>query len=148
MKNINFKTYCEIIKSDVLEFRKGFEWSIDDWNESYIDFKESVSNWKPEYLKSKSGKELAIEWAKDFYMPADRDNNNYWVVERNGDWYVSSVTKPEKNVSVLVFIPEEDNHITSGMWDVDNEWVLLDEDRVPVCEVTHWMPIPKKPIIN
>jgi hypothetical protein len=48
---------------------------------------------------------------------------------------------PEHNVGVLVFIPEEDFHITSGMWDVSRKWVLLDEYRVPDCEVTHWMPL-------
>lgn len=52
---------------------------------------------------------------------------------------------PEKNVGVLVFIPDEDNHITSGMWDVSEKWVLLDEYRKPECEVTHWMPLPPIP---
>lgn len=52
---------------------------------------------------------------------------------------------PPKNLGVLVFIPDEDNHITAGMWDVDNKWVLLDEYRVPECKVTHWMPMPTKP---
>jgi hypothetical protein len=46
---------------------------------------------------------------------------------------------------VLVFIPKEDFHITSGMWDVSNKWVLLDEYRVPDCEVTHWMQLPDIP---
>lgn len=52
---------------------------------------------------------------------------------------------PEKNKGVLVFIPDEDYHITSGMWDIDNKWVLLDEYRVPECEVTHWMKLPEVP---
>lgn len=52
---------------------------------------------------------------------------------------------PPKNKGVLVFIPEEDFHITSGMWDLDNKWVLLDEYRVPDCEVTHWMEMPGYP---
>lgn len=55
------------------------------------------------------------------------------------------IKKGEYNVGVLVFIPGEDNHITSGMWDIDNKWVLLDEYRVPDCEVTHWMPLPGLP---
>lgn len=52
---------------------------------------------------------------------------------------------PPKNLGVLVFIPDEDNHITAGMWDVDNKWVLLDEYRVPECKITHWRHLPKKP---
>ncbi len=45
---------------------------------------------------------------------------------------------PEENVSVMVFIPEEDNHITAGMWDVSKKWVLLDEYRIPKSQVTYW----------
>jgi hypothetical protein len=52
---------------------------------------------------------------------------------------------PEHNVGLLVFIPEEDFHITSGMWDVSNKWVLLDEYRVPDCEVTHYKVLPDIP---
>ncbi len=64
------------------------------------------------------------------------------------EWSWKSVEKdghPEHNLGVLVFIPEEDNHITSGMWDIDNKWVLLDEYRVPECPVTHWTKLPNKP---
>lgn len=53
---------------------------------------------------------------------------------------------PEHNLGVLVFIPGEDNHMTSGMWDIDNKWVLLDEYRVPEEEVTHWTYLPIPPI--
>src|SRR4051812_16476752 len=56
-----------------------------------------------------------------------------------GIGWVKADTKPEHNAGVLVFIPGEDNHITSGMWDISNEWVLLDEYRTPEEEVTHWM---------
>lgn len=54
-------------------------------------------------------------------------------------WIKASIRKPEHLVSVLVFIPEEDEHITTGMWDITNKWVLLDEYRVPKSEVTYWM---------
>lgn len=57
----------------------------------------------------------------------------------------SAENKPPYNLGVLVFIPDEDNHITSGMWDISNKWVLLDECRTPECEVTHWMPMPPPP---
>lgn len=53
-------------------------------------------------------------------------------------WIKSSEQLPPENVSVLVFIPEEDNHCTTGMWDVSQKWVLLDEYRVPKSEVTYW----------
>lgn len=64
----------------------------------------------------------------------------------NNEWNEVGINNyPEHNVGVLVFIPDEDNHITSGMWDIDNKWVLLDEYRVPECEVTHWMKLPVLP---
>lgn len=64
---------------------------------------------------------------------------------QTGAVWVKAAQKPEHNVGVLVFIPGEDNHITSGMWDISNEWVLLDEYRTPEEEVTHWMPLPAFP---
>jgi hypothetical protein len=60
-------------------------------------------------------------------------------------WIRSSDQLPEENVSVLVFIPEEDNHITVGMWDVSKKWVLLDEYRVPLSEVTYWSEMIEEP---
>ncbi len=63
---------------------------------------------------------------------------------QQGGW-VKADQKPEHNVGVLVFIPGEDNHITSGMWDISNEWVLLDEYRTPEEKVTHWMLLPAFP---
>lgn len=63
----------------------------------------------------------------------------------DNDWFDATQHMPAENVAVLVFIPAEDNHITSGMWDVSKKWVLLDEYR-EVSEVTHWMPLPEPPI--
>lgn len=60
-------------------------------------------------------------------------------------WIKSSKRKPEYNVSVMVFIPEEDEHITAGMWDISNKWVLLDEYRVPLSDVTYWSEMIEKP---
>lgn len=62
------------------------------------------------------------------------------------EWIKSSDRMPEFNVSVLVFIPEEDHHITTGMWDISRKWVLLDEYRVPQSEVTYWMPMVQRPL--
>jgi hypothetical protein len=53
-------------------------------------------------------------------------------------WIKASEQLPPENVGVLVFIPEEDNHCTTGMWDVSQKWVLLDEYRVPISDVTYW----------
>lgn len=61
------------------------------------------------------------------------------------DWTKSSDELPEFNVGVFVYIPEEDNHITSGMWDISKKWVLLDEYRIPKSEVTYWRPMFEKP---
>lgn len=60
-------------------------------------------------------------------------------------WILTKDRMPDHNVAVLVFIPEEDDHITSGMWDISNEWTLLDDYRSTKGEVTHWMPLPNIP---
>jgi hypothetical protein len=77
---------------------------------------------------------------------AERKEAIEWYRNPAGErqWKPAEV-KPEHNVGVLVFIPGEDNHITSGMWDISNKWVLLDEYRTPEEEVTHWMPLPAFP---
>lgn len=61
------------------------------------------------------------------------------------EWIKVEDKMPEYNVGVLVFIPDEDYHVTSGMWDISNKWVLLDEYRNPECSVTHWMKLPDIP---
>lgn len=60
-------------------------------------------------------------------------------------WTSSEFKLPPENLGVLVFIPEEDNHITAGMWDVSKKWVLLDEYRIPTAQVTYWREVPKPP---
>lgn len=60
-------------------------------------------------------------------------------------WIKSSDRLPDFNVGVLCFIPEEDGHITTGMWDVSRKWVLLDEYRIPKSEVTYWSEMVEKP---
>lgn len=67
------------------------------------------------------------------------------TLRQKDDWISVNDEMPKKNIGVLVFIPEEDNHITSGMWDVSEKWVLLDDYRVPECEVTHWRRMPEQP---
>lgn len=64
-------------------------------------------------------------------------------------WIDAEKELPERNIGVLVFIPGEDDHITSGMYDVAGYWVLLDEYRKPDVDapVTHWMKMPPKPKI-
>jgi hypothetical protein len=60
-------------------------------------------------------------------------------------WIKSADTLPDYNVAVLVFIPQEDNHITVGMYDISNKWVLLDEYRLPDSQVTYWAPMIAEP---
>ena len=62
------------------------------------------------------------------------------LYERTYGWIKASDQKPPENVSVFVFIPEEDNHVTVGMWDVSKAWVLLDDYRIPRSQVTYWRP--------
>jgi len=78
------------------------------------------------------GIEALIKW-RDKFVP---------------EWISVEDAMPDYNVGVLVFIPEEDNHITSGMWDISDKWVLLDEYRKPECAITHWMRMPDEPKIN
>ena len=63
------------------------------------------------------------------------------------EWINVEDRLPKNNVGVLVFIPIEDNHITSGMYDYDNKWVLLDDYRLieDDKQITHWMPLPQQP---
>lgn len=68
------------------------------------------------------------------------------LIQLKGGWIKSSDRLPEYNISVLVYIPEEDHHITTGMWDVSKKWVLLDEYRIPKSEVTYWRPMVEKPL--
>lgn len=61
-------------------------------------------------------------------------------------WKKASEILPVENVSVFVFIPEEDNHVTTGMWDKSKKWVLLDDYRVPTAQVTYWHPMIELPM--
>jgi hypothetical protein len=90
--------------------------------------------------------ETVEEWAEEHFMEWTNEGNGTELKTRQNTWINADYEKPEYNVGVLVFIPEEDNHITSGMWDVSNKWVLLDEYRKPECKVTHWRKLPPKPI--
>lgn len=82
------------------------------------------------------------EREKDDRDVTDRMYENEGLCE-----WISADAKPPYNLGVLVFIPEEDFHITSGMWDISNKWVLLDEYRKPSDDapVTHWMHLPEIP---
>ncbi len=80
-----------------------------------------------------------ITWVNRFIDEADE------VLQMDEGWVNVEDHMPEYNVGVLVFIPAEDGHITSGMYDISNKWTLLDEYRTPDSPVTHWMPMPDKP---
>src|SRR5690606_20767194 len=89
--------------------------------------------WKA-FPKHKPAKDADIaeamrEYAKLYASEAIREKDK---------WISTKDRLPDHNVSVLVFIPEENDHITTGMWDISKKWVLLDEYRVPTCQVTYW----------
>lgn len=103
--------------------------------------------------------EAAEQYAKKVigdYENSSGDEGNYWRIAKddflagqqwqseqdNQAWIKSSDRLPTYNKGVLVFIPEEDNHITAGMYDVSNKWVLLDEYRQPQSQVTYWREMP------
>lgn len=62
------------------------------------------------------------------------------------DKWISTVDElPPYHVGVLLYIVSED-HITSGMRDESDKWVLLDEYReVPSTDISHWRRLPNKP---
>lgn len=64
---------------------------------------------------------------------------------KSGPWIKSSEQLPPYNVGVFVFIPEEDHHITAGMYDISDKWILLDEYRQPKSEVTYWCTMIEEP---
>jgi hypothetical protein len=74
------------------------------------------------------------------YYPSDIFD---WLYdEMIGEWVKvdenDPTTFPDECVGVLVLIPEEDHHVTTGMWDISKKWVLLDDYREPTSQVTHW----------
>lgn len=113
------------------------------------------ADWQEEHEPSSNGMYLA-EVQMSHFPDVVEIFTDYF---KNGKWgfgyavnrwakiegWVPAEILPQKNVGVLVYIPEEDHHITSGMWDESEEWILLDEYRKPESEVTHWMPLPEKP---
>lgn len=69
---MNFEKYKAIVKT-ILLFRK--EWGDEEWNRSYIEFKESFNN-EDIHIH---GEDLVLTFAKDFYSPANRETHNYWL---------------------------------------------------------------------
>jgi len=61
------------------------------------------------------------------------------------EWKDADKEKPDYNVAVLVYIPDEDDHMTAGMIEVNGSWTLLDEYRKPDCPVTAWAKLPPIP---
>lgn len=145
MKDMTFKIFIDTLKKHALEFHEGCEWDNDDWNDAYINFKECVARWSDKYKENYTSQELAIEFALEFYQDANRYTHNYWVVKKDNGWYCARTTKPPYNEGVIVFIPEESGHQTTGMWDESKKWVLLDDYRIPTSEVTAWRPMFENP---
>jgi len=60
-------------------------------------------------------------------------------------WIPVEEDLPPFNKAVLVFVSNED-HITSGMYEKDETWTLLDEGRhVEAQHITHWRRLPNAP---
>lgn len=87
--------------------------------------------------------ETVEEWADEHFQEFTIDEHSTEL--RKKKWKKSKYIKPRHNKGVLIFIPEEDNHVTSGMWDISEKWVLLDDYRNPESEVTHWIEMPDEP---
>lgn len=84
------------------------------------------------------------EWAEEHFQDFTIGGNGTELRSRTNDWIDSNIL-PQENLGVLVYIPDEDHHITSGMWDISQKWVLLDDYREPNSKVTHWRILPEKP---
>lgn len=131
-RNINFSVFKLVISALLTNANLIDE---DSWTEFYEDFVEGIDKY-----------EVSIEEFAEFhFLEFSEEKHNYWLRSRENSW-VDARTKPPFNVSVLVFIPEEDNHKTAGMWDISEKWTLLDEYRSPKGKVTHWRKMPDDPI--
>lgn len=132
-EGVNFQEFKRRISK---LFVKRMTWDEDFWVFEYDGYAYMRAN--AEQLGEEP--ESVEEWAADHYCE--------WLLEKTSNelkgWHDARF-KPPHNLGVLVFIPDEDNHITSGMWDVSNKWVLLDENRTPDSEVTHWRRMPPPP---
>lgn len=156
-QKFDFWEFKAMMETEVLEFSK--PWTIEQWHDAYIIFKRHIKEWKEDYLNKMTTEQVIIEWGREFYQGSDRNTHNYWVVKKDNGWYYAETSKPEYNKAVLVLIPNEDNHITSGMWDISKKWILLDEYReitgqqteedikndLPASKVTHYRPLPELP---
>lgn len=134
-EGINFSVF-KLIISAMMTPRP--EWDEEFWIWLY----ECFAEWRTGFS------EPIDEWAEDHFSEFTIENNGSQLKTKEYKWIDADVEKPKYNVGVLVFIPDEDNHITSGMWDISNKWVLLDEYRTPQCKVTHWRKLPADPIAH
>lgn len=75
---MSFDLFKQTMKS-ILSFKRNGEWDNDDWNDAYIEFKESISHWYEEYKKNKTPKELIVEWGTEFFQDAKEETHDYWI---------------------------------------------------------------------
>lgn len=139
---MNYALFCYIL-NDNLVYEHTQKVSADEqqeeWQALYIEFK---AYWfPPDSVLTPAQK--VVQWMREYFSGFSFDTHRYQLKTRS-QW-VSADIKPPANLGVLVFIPDEDNHMTTGEWDISGEWVLLDEDRRPTCEVTHWQLLPEPP---
>lgn len=95
---------------------------------------------KKPHMKDFAGNKIFLDgdFNESYEAKVKRSKGNAQLID-NG-WIKADLKKPRENTRVFVYIPEEDNHVTAGMWDVSKKWVLLDDYRVPLSQVTYWRP--------
>ena len=69
--NMTFNEFVKLISDNAIIFREGKEWDIDEWNEHYITFNEHASRMSSAYIFNTPVDKLVINWAKDFFSPAN-----------------------------------------------------------------------------
>lgn len=136
---MNYELFCYILNDNLAYQFSDFvspDIRLEYQHEWYIMFRQTRDHSLPH-------KEQVIQWMRDHFSECSFDTHSFCLKIRS-EWQSADI-KPPENLGVLVYIPDEDGHITSGMWDVSQAWVLLDENRVPECAVTHWQLLPEPP---
>lgn len=139
---MNYLLFCYILNDNLaFEFSDRVTPELrEEWLQDWYSIYKGTSYL---YDDEATPKDKVIAWMRNHFSETSFDTHNFQLKIRS-EWIAADI-KPPQNLGVLVFIPGEDNHMTTGMWDVSNEWVLLDEYRVPTCEVTHWQLLPEPP---
>lgn len=82
VKDLNFTLFIDIVNERFLEFENGREWNSDDWNDSYVSFKQH-SFYKNSRLEDNLVNLLGM-WVNDFYLGWNFDTHNARPVWKDG----------------------------------------------------------------